>query len=70
MSQTVILTNPWSKVDVVITDERARARLDDCLTTFATPEEIYHCEGVEGVKAITALIDNIGADRMSDIWFS
>jgi len=67
---TTILINPWSKSQVIINNDEALDRLDDALKTYASNDEIYHSEGLSGVKAIEALIEKLGIDRMSDIWFS
>jgi len=68
--KTTILENPWSKTEVTITNDEAMNKLDDCLAQFATDEEKYTAEGLEGVDAIEALVAEYGVERISDIWFS
>jgi len=63
------LTNPWSKTPVKITVEEAH-RIDACIIQFGTDEEKYAVEGINGIEAIDALVEEFGMERISDVWFS
>ena len=63
------LTNTWSETPVKITGEEAR-RIDTCIDQFGTDEEKYAVEGIDGIEAIDALVEEFGIERISDVWFS
>ena len=67
--KTTMLVNPWSQAQVFVTEKEALDRFDDCLNAFATAEEIYCCEGLDGIEAMEAFEAEHGTDRLSAIWF-
>ena len=64
------ILNPHSNQVVNVSANDINDRFDSCLLTFATHEERNAVEGLDANEAIKVFINQFGAERLSEIWFS